>query len=372
MEALMRRPPPSHPDDPGPGREIRFCEAAPGVRVAYATVGHGPALLVPPGWIGHLELLWRDPAVRAFYAPLAAGRTVVCYDKPGCGLSDDWPGASTLESDLLVLAAVVDHLKLEQIDLLGMSVGAPVSLAFAARWPARVRRLVVYGGYADGRLIASAPVRAAMLDLVRAHWGLGSDVLADIFLPDGSTTMKAQFAELQRGAASTEVACQLLAQCYEVRVDDLLDRIDTPTLVLHREADRAIPYRLGRDLAVRIAGARLVSLAGRSHFPHAGDAASVLGPILEFLGATAPEPMPAGSAQSPSGLGSSPLTARQSQVASLVAEGRTNRQIAEQLGIEERSAEGHVERIRQRLGVSSRVQVAAWWIRQSRSAEVPK
>ena len=66
-----------------------------------------------------------------------------------------------------------------------------------------------------------------MLDLVRAHWGLGSDVLANIFLPDGSTAMKAQFAELQRGAASTEVACQLLAQCYEVRVDDLLDRIST-------------------------------------------------------------------------------------------------------------------------------------------------
>jgi pimeloyl-ACP methyl ester carboxylesterase/DNA-binding CsgD family transcriptional regulator len=360
----MRQSASSYLDDPGLTREIRFCEAAPGVRVAYATVGRGPALVVPPGWIGHLELLWRDPAVRAFYAPLAGCRTVVCYDKPGCGLSDEWPGRPTLETDLAVLRAVVDHLELDQVDLFGMSVGAPVSLAFAARWPARVGRLVVYGGYADGRLIASAQVRAAMLDLVRAHWGLGSDVLADIFLPDGSTAMKAQFAELQRGAASTEVACQLLAQCYEVRVDDLLDRIGAPTLVLHREADRAIPYRLGRDLAVRIAGARLVSLSGRSHFPHAGDAASVLGPILEFLEA-AKGPLPALSRP-----GSSPLTARQSQVAALVAEGLTNRQIAERLGIEARSAEGHVERIRRRLGVSSRVQVAAWWIRRSRGGEV--
>ena len=48
------------------------------------------------------------------------------------------------------------------------------------------------------------------------------------------------------------------------------------------------------------------------------------------------------------------LTARQLQVAALIAEGRTNRQIAERLGIEERSAEGHVERIRERLGVTSR------------------
>ena len=224
----------------------------------------------------------------------------------------------------------------------------------------------MYGGYADGRMIASAPVRAAMLDLVRAHWGLGSDVLADIFLPDGNTAMKAQFAELQRGAASTEVACQLLAQCYEVRVDDLLEAISTPTLVLHREADRAIPYSLGRELAVRIAGARLVTLTGRSHFPHAGDAASVVRPILEFLGESA-NPPPAAR----SGPGPSPLTARQAQVAALIAEGLTNRQIGERLGIEERSAEGHGERIRRRLGVASRVQVAAWWISQSRDGRVP-
>ena len=58
------------------------------------------------------------------------------------------------------------------------------------------------------------------------------------------------------------------------------------------------------------------------------------------------------------------MTARQLQVAALVADGLTNRQIAERLGIEERSAEGHVERIRLRLGVTSRAQVAAWWGRR--------
>ena len=39
--------------------------------------GQGPALLVPAAWISHLELLWQDPAYRAFFAPLAAARTVV-------------------------------------------------------------------------------------------------------------------------------------------------------------------------------------------------------------------------------------------------------------------------------------------------------
>jgi DNA-binding CsgD family transcriptional regulator len=49
-------------------------------------------------------------------------------------------------------------------------------------------------------------------------------------------------------------------------------------------------------------------------------------------------------------------------VADLVSQGLTNREIAQRLGIDERSAEGHVERIRDRLGVRSRAQIATWWV----------
>jgi pimeloyl-ACP methyl ester carboxylesterase/DNA-binding CsgD family transcriptional regulator len=258
-----------------------------------------------------------------------------------------------------VLQAVADQLELERFDLLGISVGAPVSIAFAARFPERVGRLILYGGYADGRQIASPEVRAAMLDMIRAHWGLGSEVLADVFLPEGSAETKAHFARLQREATSVESAVELLAKCYEIRVTDLLPRVGAPTLVVHRRDDRAIPYRAGRELAAGVPGAQLVSLAGRSHFPFVGDAASVVRVILEFLGGTPPAPPLARG-----GRRSGELTARQLQVAALVAEGMTNRQIAERLSIEERSAEGHVERIRHRLGVTSRAEVAAWWARR--------
>src|SRR5919107_2085925 len=160
--------------DPVPRQQIRFCATPAGVRVAYATAGRGPALVVPAAWISHLELAWQDPAMRAFFAPLAAHRTLVRYDKPGCGLSDPWPGRQTIETDLEVLGAVADHLGLDRLDLLGISMAAPVSVAFAARHPERVGRLVLYGGYASGRRVASAGVAEAMVDLVRAHWGLGS------------------------------------------------------------------------------------------------------------------------------------------------------------------------------------------------------
>jgi pimeloyl-ACP methyl ester carboxylesterase/DNA-binding CsgD family transcriptional regulator len=343
----------------GDGRQVRFCTTPAGARIAYATAGHGPPLLVPAAWISHLELLWQDPAYRAFFTPLTTVRTVVQYDRPGCGLSEPWPGPQGLDTDLVVLQTVADELQLERFDLLGISLGVPVSIAFAARLPERVGRLVLYGGYADGREIASPEVRAAMLDMIRAHWGLGSELLADIFLPEGSVESKAVFARLQREAASAQTAADLLAQCYDTDVTDLLGEVAAPTLVLHRRDDRAIPSRAGRELAGRIPGARLVTLPGRSHFPFVGDAAAVVRAILEFLGAA-----PATSSPGPAAPRSGELTPRQLQVAALVADGLTNRQIAERLGIEERSAEGHVERIRQRLGMTSRAQVAAWIARR--------
>jgi pimeloyl-ACP methyl ester carboxylesterase/DNA-binding CsgD family transcriptional regulator len=333
--------------------------------VAYATSGQGPALLVPPAWISHVELLWQDRAFRDFFAPLAATRTLIRYDRPGCGLSEPWPGRQTFDTELQVMQAVADHLGLDRLDLLGISMGAPASLAFAAASPARVARLVVYGGFADGGQIASPEVRKAMITMIRAHWGLGSDVLADIFLADADGQVKSHFSRIQREAAPAGLAADLLAQCYETRIDDLLSRVAVPTLVLHRRDDRAIPYRLGRELAAGIPGARLVSLPGRSHLPYAGDAAPVLRAILEFLGEPAAAPA---RRDRPPGK----LTARQLQVAALVADGLTNRQIARRLGIEERSAEGHLERIRHRLGATSRAQVAAWWAGEAMSAEVPR
>src|SRR5437868_9594268 len=54
------------------------------------------------------------------------------------------------------------------------------------------------------------------------------------------------------------------------------------------------------------------------------------------------------------------LSRREREVAALVAQGLSNRDIAERLFISERTAEGHVEQIRNKLGFRSRAQVAAW------------
>jgi len=55
------------------------------------------------------------------------------------------------------------------------------------------------------------------------------------------------------------------------------------------------------------------------------------------------------------------LTRREREIAELVAQGKTNREIASQLHISERTAESHVEHLRNKVGVRSRTQIAVWW-----------
>ena len=92
-------------------------------------------------------------------------------------------------------------------------------------------------------------------------------------------------------------------------------------------------------------------LPGRTHIPFAGDARSLLSAMRRGLGLSPRDPPTAPT-----------LTPRQHQVAGLVALGWTNRRIAEELVVSERTAESHVERIRDRLGFRSRAQVAAWYV----------
>lgn len=323
-----------------------------GTTVAYATAGAGPPLLFIGGWLSHLELSWALPAERYLFEGLARGRTVLRYDRPGCGLSDRAaPAGASLESELDNLDAVVAASGVETYEVMGSSLGVPIAIEWAARHPTEVDRLVLYGGWARGVDIAPVPVREHVVGLVRSHWGLGADVLTDIFAPDASTGTRSALAAYQRQASSAATAADLLTFCYRIDVTGSLANVRAPTLVVHREHDRAAPLDQARLIAARIPAATLRILPGRSHLPYIGDADALLTVIRDFLGLPALR-----------GATARHLTARQGQVAALVTQGLTNREIGERLGIDERSAEGHIERIRIRLGVRSRAQIAAWWV----------
>jgi DNA-binding CsgD family transcriptional regulator len=159
------------------------------------------------------------------------------------------------------------------------------------------------------------------------------------------------FSRYQRESASAARAHQLLAACYDIDVSEDLGRISAPTSVIHRRDDRAVPLAEGERLVAGIDSATLTVLPGRAHIPFAGDSHSVLNAVRRGL-----ELPPLQRADLPA------LTARQTEVAALVAQGWSNRQIADELVISERTAESHVERIRAQLGFRSRAQIAAWYV----------
>ena len=322
-----------------------------GTRIRFAVAGTGPVAIYVPGWVSHLELGWALPAERQFYEGLADGRTLVRYDRPGCGLSGTTSRTDVVELELEALRAIAAATGVDRFDLVGASFGAPLAVRWAARHPASVTRLVLYGGWVDGDGVAAPAVREHVLGLVDQHWGFASDVLTEILAPDADAGFRAMFSRYQRESTSAATAHQLLAACYDIDVADDLSRITAPTSVIHRQNDRAVPIAEGERLAAGIDGATLTVLAGRTHIPFAGDAHSVLNAMRHGLG------LPKRDKETPLA-----LTPRQNQVAALVSQGWSNRQIADELVITERSAESHVERIRARLGFRSRAQIAAWYV----------
>ena len=272
--------------------QIRFCTATDGSRIAYSTVGQGPALVAPPAWISHQELGWRDAVGRHFAERLAHHHTLVQYDRPGTGLSDRTRTEFSLDSELQDLETVINHLKLKRPVLLAWSEGGPVAIAYAAKRPRRVSHLVLYATFARGEAITTEEFKVSLISLVRAHWGVGSKVLTDLFIPGADAAASEVWAKYQRECATPEIAAKVLDLMYKTDVVQLLPNLQVPTLVIHRKPDRAMPFRLGRELASLIPDARFVPLEGRDHFFWLGDSDSVLRAIAEFLG----DPVPVGEA----------------------------------------------------------------------------
>ncbi|MBJ7331534.1 MAG: alpha/beta fold hydrolase [Solirubrobacteraceae bacterium] len=352
---------------PDPAEQIiRFCRVD-GHAVAFATVGTGPPLLVPGPWIGHVELDWTLPHVAAFLRGLARTHTVIRYDRLGVGLSDrDVEPEAKFGSprELAAIAAILEQVGATgPIDVFGVSAGCAAAVELAAAQPALVRRMVLFGGFVQGELLAPADLRDAMLATVHAHWGAGSRVLADVWLPGADTKMREAFSTLQRMAATPEVAAANLATIYRTDLRDILPSATAPALVLHRRDDRAAPFAQGRDLAARLPNAQFIPLDGAMHPPWLDDREAVLREMRAFLtpGAPAdPELVPLPDPVAPIPLpGGDPLSEREREVLRLVAEGMNDGEIAERLVVSPHTVHRHVANIRTKLGQSSRAAAAA-------------
>jgi DNA-binding CsgD family transcriptional regulator len=140
----------------------------------------------------------------------------------------------------------------------------------------------------------------------------------------------------------------------EADVRDLLPGLTVPTLVVHARRDRMIDFSLGRELAARIPGARLVTLDSDNHITLADEPAwpVFVDEVAAFL---APDRVGAGT---PAGALRS-LTDRELDVLRLVGQGRDNAEVALALALSVRTVERHMTSIYAKLGLTGRAARAA-------------
>jgi pimeloyl-ACP methyl ester carboxylesterase len=351
-------PPPDRGTAPPP-QELRFCRSADDVRIAYARHGSGPPLVIATCWLSHLQYDWQSPVWRHFLADLGKVATVVRYDERGHGLSDWDVDDFGLEARVADIEAVVDHAGLDRFALMAMSQGGPPSIAYAARHPERVSRLIFYGSYATAfrdPTPEDIELNATFEQLIKVGWARPDSAFRRVFtsmlIPGAAEEQMRWLDELQRVSTSAKNALEARRQRGRANVIDLLPRLDVPTLVLHSRHDQMNDFEDSRFLASTIAGARLVVLESSNHIVLGDEPAwqVFMDEVASFL---RPDGRPAGIDVA------SVLSPRELAVLRLAAEGQDNASIARSLTLSVRTVERHLHNTYAKLDVRGKAARAA-------------
>ena len=268
-------------------QRIGFCSTADGARIAYATVGAGPALVVAEPSFSHLGLEWEEPRVRDFWETIGHHHTVVRYDMHGCGLSDRNRSDFSLDSEIRPIDAIVKDLGLKSFVLWARSYEAAAAIAYAVKCPDRVSRLILYGAQARRHrgLLGGDLIQDTFRALVLSNWRMASLAMVEVVLGNASDAASQQwYLRTRQEGVTGEMVAQLLTLFWNTDVRDLLSKVSVPTLVVHYRNDRAIPFEAGCELAAGIPGARFVPLEGDAHIFYFGDTRPLRYAIAEFLG----------------------------------------------------------------------------------------
>ena len=343
----------------GPRQQIRFARSPDGVRLAYASSGVGPSVTIKAAtWLSHIEQDWESPVWSHLLREMSQHALFVRYDERGCGLSDWNVTDLSFEHWVTDLQAIADAVGAERFGLLGISQGAAVAVAFAARHPERVSHLILHGGYARGRLVRSnTPAERAeaemMCSLAQMGWGKHEPSFRQFFttqfIPGGSPEQHQWFNEMERLSTSPDNAARFMREFNTIDVTDLLPQVQCPTLVLHSIRDARVPFEEGRLLAMSIPDAKFVPIDSPNHLllAHEPGWQVWLDETRRFASAQTAVPIDPVFAT---------LSQRQLEILQLLAQARDNAQIAALLSLSEKTVRNQVSLIFDKLGVESRAQ----------------
>jgi class 3 adenylate cyclase len=230
------------------------------VAIAYQVIGEGPPDLVFVPFLSNLFTLWHQPRFATFCRRLAEGRRVVLINARGVGLSDR-PRGFTIESRVDDLRAVMDSVGIERSPVLAIGESGATCALFAASYPERVERLLLFTPFA--RL--SDEERNGLLasrEEQRSTWGR-RDVLENF-----ARGLNPQWAEdpdylewfvwHHRLTSSPGTWADFNRMLADLDVTDVLPAVRVPTFVITKERQR----EEGRQVARAIPDAEFLVVPG--------------------------------------------------------------------------------------------------------------
>ena len=349
--------PADHRVRPAPGQEIRFVRGPSGVRIAYAMHGSGPPLIVASCWLSHLQHDWESPVWRHFLEGLGSFSRLIRYDERGFGMSDWNVSDFSVDARCGDLEALVQALGFERFALLGMSHGSGVALAYAARHPERVTRLILYGTVCGEAVTFTGEKKVeeeTYRGLIKIGWARTESrfrrVFTQAYIPGATEEQMRWFDDLQRASTSTENYLAAREARFRDDITAELPGITAPTLIMHAVGDQAMTFENATMVAAGIPDARVVPLDSENHILLAGEPAwarfvdevqAFMEPDRRAMAAAERDPRPIAS-----------LSARELEVLRLAADGQANAEIAATLGLSIRTVERHLSTAYSKLEVT--------------------
>ena len=341
--------------------DITFCTTADGTKLAVCTQGVGKDIIFGPGHFAE-DLSPPGPATRPWLNALLPCARVTRFDNRGIGLSDRQATRFTMDAWLEDLDAVVRTLGDRTIAFVVHSHGAPLAVTYASLHPERVSHLVIYGGFVRGRSKRDTGERQlqenrAQREAILAGWGNDTPYAAGfrrVFIsrlyPHASEELLDELDAMTCRRWTRDVILAYTEAGWELDVSEQARAVQCPTLVFHAMRDQAMPLDEGRSLAALIPGSRFIPVDSDNHLPLDSDAetSKILKEVRSFLGFDENVDVALGEQTS--------LTHRQVEVLRLVAEGKTDKEIARALQLSPRTVEMHVGRVLEALHCRSRAE----------------
>lgn len=219
---------------------------------------------------------------------LATRYRTILFDNRGTGRSSVPPGPYAIDTMADDAAAVLDAAGVGRADVFGVSMGGMIAQELALRHPNRIASLILGGTSPGGRdavpaareVVAALGARQSM-PREQAMWAMAP------YIYDPSTPRERIEEDFARRLSAPVSADGYFAQLAGIRAwGGTLSRLPSvvaPTLVIHGEGDRLVPYENGQIIARAIPGARLVTIPNASHIFATDQFETARDAVLSFL-----------------------------------------------------------------------------------------